>query len=296
MFFADFISLTPVAVINIAIATYIFGSLLANHHWSFTEMCETFMISASFRIIYAMSVVQMRLESFSKIASLPATSTATSPTFECILDGKLVRQTNTFPSIMIIYSPMQSQLKKIITSRTWDASIQCVKTDFKFIMCELHVGNEVYRIDFAKKHKFNYYVVGNIIDKAFIQYYMTQHGVGFPDTINDTTSVRLKIIDHRVVSFEIDLTNGINYILLFINGYLCHVPNDAPEEQEREREEACIGRPGVLAEEACIGRPGVLAEEACIGRPGVLAEIIGRPGVLAAHDIAFLHDITKKNH
>ena len=84
-------------------------------------------------------------------------------------------------------------------------------------------------------------------------------------------------------------------------------PGVLPEEEEAyngrpgvlaEEEESYNGRPGVLAkEESYNGRPGVLAEEeAYNGRPGVLPEIIGRPGVLAAHDIAFLHDITKKNH
>ena len=55
-------------------------------------------------------------------------------------------------------------------------------------------------------------MVNNIIDKKFMIYYLLNHyykPISFED-INNLDKFILKIIDHNVNSFEINLTNGSN--------------------------------------------------------------------------------------
>ena len=65
---------------------------------------------------------------------------------------------------------------------------------------------------------YNYYLVDNIINKKFMIYYLIEFYN--EDFSKSTDKFILKLIDHNVNSFEIDITDFVNYIQIKKDGYI----------------------------------------------------------------------------
>ena len=92
-------------------------------------------------------------------------------------------------------------------------------SDIKFMLCELYIGDKVYKINLKSDiENYNYYLVDNIIDKKFIIYYLIEFYN--EDFYTSTDKFILKLIDHNVNNFEIDITNTSNYIQIKKDGYI----------------------------------------------------------------------------
>jgi hypothetical protein len=87
-----------------------------------------------------------------------------------------------------------------------------VKTKYKFISISVTYKDKTYIIDTSN---INYYVVGNLIDKHFIKYFMQKYYI----TIIDDDKYKVEIMDHNFKLFELKQTYSIhleenNYFLL----------------------------------------------------------------------------------
>lgn len=157
---------------------------------------------------------------------------------EFILDGKVIYLTdkekivnhiiNIAKEDFIIYSDYDSSNsenvctnKKIITidSNCSDNDFIYEVSDIKFMLCELYIGDKVYKINLkCDFDKYNYYLVDNIINKKFMIYYLIEfYNEDFSKSIDKFI---LKLIDHNVNKFEIDITDTSNYIQIKKDGYI----------------------------------------------------------------------------
>lgn len=91
------------------------------------------------------------------------------------------------------------------------------ESEIKFMLIELIIGDNTYKID-LKNDNFNYYLVDNKFTKQFFVFYLKHHLKVF-ENANYNSQMTLKVIDHNVVSFEINFTDKNEYLMLEKNGY-----------------------------------------------------------------------------
>lgn len=90
-------------------------------------------------------------------------------------------------------------------------------SDVIFIALYLNYNDVRYNIN-LKTNEFNFYVVGNIINKSFIQYYIKNilHDNTLINTDEHSFLYKLELMDHEVNVIELDETQ---YIIIEKNGY-----------------------------------------------------------------------------
>ena len=204
-------------------------------------------MTASFNAVYVFSVLQIQAKkiqeylykthprlkryldeySMSKIKNID--------NIEFILDGKVIYLTDKETIVnhiidiikedFIIYSDYGSENvctnKKIIVKETTSSDNDFIYevSDIKFLLCEVYIGDKVYKITLKSDiENYNYYLVDNIINKKFITYYLIEFYN--EDFSKSTDKFILKLIDHNVNSFEIDITDTSNYIQIKKDGYI----------------------------------------------------------------------------
>ena len=77
-------------------------------------------------------------------------------------------------------------------------SLECEVTDYTFMLVEVVVGTETYKLE-LKSDDYNYYVVGNVFDKIIVHYLLKKFY-----NLDDVTQYRVKLLDHNVESIEFD--------------------------------------------------------------------------------------------
>ena len=97
-------------------------------------------------------------------------------------------------------------------------------SDIKFILVELIIGENKYKID-LKTDNFNYYIVGNEFNKQFFIFYLKHH-LKVIENINSYTQMSLKIIDNNINELKFDFTDKNEYILLEKNGYKSEITSN----------------------------------------------------------------------
>ena len=99
----------------------------------------------------------------------------------------------------------------MLTQDTTKEEFQFTKTDKPFIQVELEQNNKTFEIHkFLKEH---YFEGNKILDKGFLQWYLSYYSLG---TLADEYT--LKIIDKNIEMFTMDKNQ---YILLSGDGYKC---------------------------------------------------------------------------
>jgi hypothetical protein len=142
-----------------------------------------------------------------------------------VLNGKVIFSTTILtPDIdhpkhydFIIYSDGKSINKKLLTEASVDKKYDYEMSDIRFILVELKIGDNTYKID-LKTDNYNFYVVGNCFTKNFFIYYLTEILKPTQQLDNDNKFI-IKIIDHTVDTFEFEFTDKNESILLEKNGY-----------------------------------------------------------------------------
>jgi hypothetical protein len=103
------------------------------------------------------------------------------------------------PNNILIMSELSNQKyihKKIINKTTWNFDFDISK--ITFIALYLNYNDARYNIN-LKTEAFNYYLVGNIIDKQFVQYYINNIlKLPFNYEKEDMLSYQLELMDHEV--------------------------------------------------------------------------------------------------
>jgi hypothetical protein len=230
---------------------FIFLKLLNNYlKHEYPEQYNDYLMTVSFNAVYIFSVLQIqakkiqeylyktcpRLKSYLDEYSMSKIENINNVEF--ILDGKVIYLTDKEKIVnyiidiikedFIIYSDYDSKNectnKKIIvkdstTSNCSDNDFIYQVSDIKFLLCELYIGDKVYKITLkSDMENYNYYLVDNIINKKFMIYYLIEFYN--EDFSKSTDKFILKLIDHNVNSFEIDITDISNYIQIKKDGYI----------------------------------------------------------------------------
>jgi len=97
-------------------------------------------------------------------------------------------------------------------------------SDIKFIMLEVSIQDKSYNVN-LKGDTYNYYVVGNILDKRFFLYFLRKYNLYTPSNIEGTgknDKLVVKIIDGNADLKEYEITDT-NFILIQkdIYSYCC---------------------------------------------------------------------------
>ena len=77
-------------------------------------------------------------------------------------------------------------------------SLECEVTEYTFMLVEVLVGTDTYKLD-LKSDDYNYYVVGNVFNQTIISYLLKRFY-----ELDDVKQYRVKLLDHNVESVEFD--------------------------------------------------------------------------------------------
>ena len=226
--------------------TFLFAALLNDYvKRTYPKKYEDFLVTASFNTIYAFSVIQIKIKQAQKyilnanprLTKLLETynKTLIKNTIDFILDGKIIFSTTILtPDIdhpkkydFILFSDSATSNKKILESVDANKNYDYEMSDIRFMLIELKIGDNTYKID-LKSDVYNFYVVGNCFTKQFFVYYLTEI-LHHCDHINTETKFSIKLIDHDVNAIEFDFTDKNESILLEKNGYTLlniHINNE----------------------------------------------------------------------
>lgn len=97
------------------------------------------------------------------------------------------------------------------------------QSNIQFMLLEIKLQDNTYKID-LKTDSYNYYIVGNILDKMFFTYYLRNyHIVDIADKSNleymkNSDSIFIKLIDHEVNVRELEITDK-KYITIQKDNY-----------------------------------------------------------------------------
>jgi hypothetical protein len=119
--------------------------------------------------------------------------------------------------------------KKIIYNKD-DDILSAEKSNIKFLLMEIKIGNNNSRKIDLKTDYFDYYLVGNKFTKVFFIFYL-KHYLQYYDDIKDSDKITLRIIDHDVNTINLDFTDKNETILLEKNGYKLSITNHNEENE-----------------------------------------------------------------
>jgi hypothetical protein len=110
------------------------------------------------------------------------------------------------PVVILISEPSNIN-KKILYDLEPEICKQFEPSDITFIALYLNYNDVRYHIN-LKTDKYNYYLVGNVINKLFLQYYINVIlNINF--VIDDEKSYSLELMDHEVNIIYLDITQSI---------------------------------------------------------------------------------------
>jgi hypothetical protein len=122
----------------------------------------------------------------------------------------------------VIYSNNEDgnseRINKIIFTNKSDISNKYELSNIKFMLLELKVGDKLSFIIDLKKTNYNFYIVGNIFNLKFFEYYVKSimnENVVF----NDEDKITLNILDQNVNNHDIELKPKNQSILLEKSDY-----------------------------------------------------------------------------
>ena len=108
-------------------------------------------------------------------------------------------------------------INKIIVSNTSNIKNKYEHSNIKFMLLELNVGDKSFKID-LKNNNYNFYIVGNIFNLKFFEYYvksiMNENFV-----FKDDDKITLNILDQDVNNIDIEIKQKNQSILLEKSNY-----------------------------------------------------------------------------
>ena len=223
---------------------------------TYPKKCEEIFVTVSYNLIYVYSKAQIfymnivktvnkKIEETPKLLKLKndldlllKQKNGQVTMIECIKNGVLCNDFTETECDFTLYSRLDDSKsclnKKIVYDL--DESIDVYEvSELKFLLIELKIGTETYKID-LKTDAYNFYIVGNKFTKQFFQYYLTE--ILKMNEIADDFSVH--IIDHNVNEIELIFSDENDHILLEKTDYKLSIANnendiiDNSEEKEKE--------------------------------------------------------------
>jgi len=125
----------------------------------------------------------------------------------------------------VIYSDNENGnselINKIILKDTSNMCNKCERSNIKFMLLELNVGDKSFAID-LKNNNYNFYIVGNIFNLNFFKYYV-KNIMNENFVFNDNDNITLNILDHNVNNIDIELNTKNQNILLEKTSYKINI-------------------------------------------------------------------------
>jgi hypothetical protein len=101
---------------------------------------------------------------------------------------------------------------------------ECVVSQISFLLLECIINEDVYKID-LKRDYFNYYIVGNELNKLFFMYYIKTH-INSKANISKNSKCSIKFIDQNVDIVELDFDNENSKIIIDKTAYTIRQHSD----------------------------------------------------------------------
>lgn len=216
-----------------------------------TNLLQELGIKIAYNIIYFYSVCQIKcnqlynftlpyLKKYNIFSFMPdslETSSTSNPEVEIydlitnktVFEGEYseafdeMKLNNKMDKIIIISHP--SCINKKILYELEPLNKELEESEISFIALYLNYNNARYHIN-LKTDKYNYYLVGNVINKLFLQYYINSALNHTNFVIDDTKPYSLELMDHEVNMIYLDIEDSI---IIEKNGY--HI-NDKKRKDE----------------------------------------------------------------
>lgn len=112
-------------------------------------------------------------------------------------------------SLIILISDTSHINKKILYNfnlESWDNPFEA--SEISFIALYLNYNDKLYHIN-LKTDKYNYYLVGNVINKLFLQYYINVILNNINFIIDDDKLYSLELMDHEANMIYLDINQSI---------------------------------------------------------------------------------------
>jgi hypothetical protein len=121
-----------------------------------------------------------------------------------VLEADEVLKLDKFPDCdFIIYQDAENNFS--FSNELYEGSLECEVTDYTFMLIEVLVGEETYKLD-LKTDDYNFYVVGNVFNQTIVCYLLKK----FYD-LDDVTQYHVKILDNNVESIEFDEQKSLSF-------------------------------------------------------------------------------------
>ena len=174
---------------------------------TYPKRYEDFLVTVSYNLIYVYSKAQIfymnivktvnkKIEETPKLLKLKNDldlllnqKNGTVIMIECIKNGILSDNLSTTECDFALYSRLDDSNKCLNKKIVYDLdeSIDVYEvSDIKFLLVELKIGKDTYKID-LKTDEYNFYIVGNRFTKQFFQYYILLHS-------NNKNILNIKIV------------------------------------------------------------------------------------------------------
>lgn len=116
-------------------------------------------------------------------------------------------------NVIIVTEPSHINKKILYELETWNNQFET--SDITFIALYLNYNDVRYHIN-LKTDKYNYYLIGNVINKLFLQYYINVILNNINFVIDNETLYSLELMDHEVNMIYLDINQSI---IIEKNGY-----------------------------------------------------------------------------
>ena len=110
------------------------------------------------------------------------------------------------PVVILISEPSHINKKILYELEPFDKTFEL--SNISFIALYLNYDDVRYHIN-LKTEKYNYYLVGNVINKLFLQYYINVILNNINFVIDDEKSYNLELMDHEVNMIYLDINKSI---------------------------------------------------------------------------------------
>jgi hypothetical protein len=198
---------------------------------TYPKKYDDLLVRASFNAIYAFSVIQIKLKNIQRYIYiknpriLELLESYNKNVIDFVLDGDIILSTTISSQDtdhpkkfdFIIHTDSKTANKRLLTELNIDEKYDYEVSEIKFILVELKICDNTYKID-LRSDTYNFYVVGNCFTKQFFIYYLKQILKVDKEIKHDSVFI-IKIIDQNVDTVDIEFTDKNESILLEKNGY-----------------------------------------------------------------------------
>jgi len=212
---------------------YLLNDYLQRYHIDFYKEYSFIIISLIIRLYSKIEIQYNKYKYLFSTTSSSETDETNNDKIYFLQNGKIHNSVSVvnealFNKNMYVYSklftkevkenePKETYFLKKILKTFPNAALTIEETSIQFILVELIIGENFYNVKLKddkffvkdKTKSYSYYIVDNVLDKTFFMYYFNTH-TDYEIDFDKEEKIIARIIDHNVVTIELDLHNFEN--------------------------------------------------------------------------------------